>query len=587
MCGIYAYAGPQNATTLIVQGLKRLEYRGYDSWGVAVIHKDSIKISKKVGPVGDLKKVQNLPYANIGIGHTRWATHGGVTQFNAHPHCSTDKSFVVAQNGIVENYQQLKQVLLKKGYRFITQTDTEIIVRLIEEKLKHFTSLKEATRQAFLELKGRNTIVVLSQKNQQIIAIRYGSPLVAGLGKKELFLASDALSFANQTNKVIFINDWEMVIYQKEELQLFDLKTNQKIKNKIATLDHQTIRISKQNFDSFYLKEIFEQTTTLKTAALYSYQELKPLIQAVRQAGRIFTLGAGTASYAAGQGAYWLRELSKIPAYDLKAYEINSWQNVFKKNDVLIACSQSGETADTLEAIKLAKNKGVRIASIVNMIGSTLTRESDFPFFLRSGPEISVVSTKAFTAKLSWFLLLAYALKNKIAQGKKIINKTAQEVSVFTTKNYQKRVRALAKKLVNNQHLFVLGQDALYYISLEGALKIKEVSYLHAEGFSSGELKHGVIALIEKRTPVIGLVSKNQSNTLNALAEVKTRGAWIIGVSQENNELYQDWLPLPNLSISTPIVSIIPLQLLGYCLAREKDLNPDKPRNLAKSVTVK
>ena len=587
MCGIFAYSGKKNAGDIIVEGLKRLEYRGYDSWGIALLHQNHIKVTKKVGPIGDLTKLKNLPFCNLGIGHTRWATHGNVNETNAHPHFSTNHDFVVAQNGIVENYQELKKNLIKQNFQFSTQTDTEVIVRQIEKELLKTKNIQTATQQAFLKLKGRNTIIVLTQAGQ-MIAIRHGSPLVAGLGNKEIILASDTLSFANLTNKAVFIDDWQMVSYFKNKVRFFDLKKNREIFKKPITLQNQEIKLSKNGHDSFYFKEVLEQPQTIKNAVIDKTTELKPFLQALEKAKHIYTLGAGSASFAAGQGAYYFRKLNKLVATELKAYEIKSYLDLFSKNDVLIAVSQSGETADTLEAISKAKKSGVKIASIVNMIGSTLSRESDFAFYTRSGPEISVVSTKAFTAQITWFLYISYCLNKQEVLFKKHVEQTAKKISNYQQLKYLKKMADLAKTLVNKKHVYVLGRDHLFYIASEAAMKIKEISYIHAEAFSSGELKHGVIALIDKHTPVIGLISKHdQAEMLSALSQVKARGATVIGVSCQNNDLFDNWLEVPDVEILEPVAQIIPIQILGYYLAKFKHLSPDKPRNLAKSVTVK
>ena len=587
MCGIFSYSGPKNATELIINGLKRLEYRGYDSWGVALIVKNEIKVIKKVGAIGDLKSLDKLPTSHLGIGHTRWATHGGVTTNNAHPHYSTDKSFVVAQNGIVENYQDLKKQLQKQGYKFTTQTDTEIIVRLIEHFIHKGKKLLEATKSTFKKLEGRNTIVVLSRIDNQLIAIRNGSPLIVGLGQDEIILASDTLSFADITSKVVFINDFEMVNYEHSKLEFWDIIKNKRIEKKTTLLSDKQTLIEKKGFDSFYFKEVMEQPQTLKNAALDSYQEFLPFLKKIKAAKQIYTLGAGSASFAAGAGAYIIRKNNKLNVIELKAYEINSYVKLFNKNDVLIAVSQSGETADTLEAINSAKKRGVIIASIVNMVGSTLSRQSDFAFLSRSGPEISVVSTKAFTSQLTWFLMLSSYLKKEGVAFKKIITKTSQLISLYKEKKYLESVKNLARILSKQNNVYILGRDELFYIAQEAAMKIKEISYIHAEAFSAGELKHGVISLITKNTPVIGFVpSSNPETMINSLAQVKARGANVIGVSAKKNELFDFWLQTHELPSTQIISSIIPIQILGYYLAKLKNLSPDKPRNLAKSVTV-
>jgi glucosamine--fructose-6-phosphate aminotransferase (isomerizing) len=589
MCGIFAYIGTNNASQNILQGLKRLEYRGYDSWGVAVIAEDKIHVVKKIGEIGKLDEIEHLPNSYIGIGHTRWATHGGVSNLNAHPHAASDNSFVLAQNGIVENYQELKKMLASKGYEFQSETDTEVIVRLVEEYKKTETDLREAARKAFLDLKGRNTIIVLSSQEDRIIAIRNGSPLVVGIGEGETFFASDTLSFANKTENVVFIENYQMVETRNGELSLFDVKNNEKLEIKISKLDHDDVTIDKEGFDHFMMKEIVEQQHTIKEATQYTEEELKPLVDAIKESKRVFTVGAGTASFAAGEIAYFLRKYAAIFAVDLKSYEMGSFKDLFEKNDLIIAISQSGETTDTIEALEYAKEKGTKVASLVNMIGSTITRMSDFKYLSRSGPEICVASTKAFTAQLAWGLNLAMTVAGRYSDSKKLIATLAENLGEYFGDELNGRIKALVSTIKEKEHFFVLGKGQNFSISLEGALKIKEISYKHFEGFAAGELKHGVIALIEDATPVFVIVSNDEdrADMLTAAAEVKARGAYVIGIAKEDNELFDTFLQTPDAAEADPIANVIPFQLISYFLGVELGNSPDKPRNLAKSVTVK
>lgn len=589
MCGIFGYIGKDNASKIILEGLKRLEYRGYDSWGVAVVEEGEIDVIKKVGPIGEFKELESLPNSHIGIGHTRWATHGGVTTLNAHPHFSIDKSFVVAQNGIVENYQELKVTLSKLGHKFTTQTDTEVIVRLIEEKLKYEHDLYEAIRKAFLDLSGRNTIIVLTTEGNHIIAVRNGSPLVIGVGKDEIFFASDTLSFADRTNKVIYVNNYEMVEYLDGKITLSMVKTGKKLNYQVAELDNEAVNIAKDGFDHFMIKEIVEQKYTINEAVQYTEKELEPLVNAIKESHRVYLVGAGTASFAAGQIAFFLRKYAGVQAIELKSYEMESYKELFSKKDVIIAISQSGETADTIEALEFAKVKGTKIASLVNMLGSTTTRMSDFPYFSRSGPEICVASTKAFTAQSAWGLLLALTIAGKYKEAKKSIKDVTLALEDYFNSKLFSQIKKLVKKIKDKEHFFVLGKGQNYYISLEGALKVKEITYKHFEGFAAGELKHGVIALVEKGTPVFVIVSEddNKSDMLNSAAQVNARGAMVIGIGKENNELYEEFVQTPKIEFADSIVNVIPFQLLSYFLGVELGCPPDRPRNLAKSVTVK
>jgi len=596
MCGIFGYIGNKNASRIILDGLKRLEYRGYDSWGIAVVAKNKIEVVKKVGAIGDVVDISSLPKSNIGIGHTRWATHGGVTDTNAHPHYSADYSFVLAQNGIVENYQELKKMLLNKGYKFLTETDTEVIVRLVEYKLreKKLTSinhehLRYAVKSTFLDLKGRNTVILLSNSGDQVIAVRNGSPLVVGIKDKEYFFASDTLSFSDKTNEVIFFNDYEMVSYENREIRIFDIKKEKELKPDIQKLDQIHIKINKEGFDHFMIKEIVEQRYTIRKAVQYSLEELKPLIIAIKKAKNVYTLGAGTASFAAGQIAYYLRKYSQVKTTELRSYDIGSYKNLFEKDDVVIAVSQNGETADTIEALELAKNKGAKIASIVNMIGSTITKISDYPYFTKSGPEICVASTKVFTAQISWGFLLANSIIGKHKEGKFIIEKLAKNLESYFTDELYEQMQALAKRISTQEHFFVLGKGQNFYISLEGALKVKEITYKHFEGFCAGELKHGIIALVDSETPVLVIISEDEDkkDMLSSTAQVKARGAFVIGIATKYNNLFDEYIETVEGGLADAIAKIIPFQLLSYFLGTHLGNSPDKPRNLAKSVTVK
>ncbi|HEX9805095.1 MAG TPA: glutamine--fructose-6-phosphate transaminase (isomerizing), partial [Candidatus Dojkabacteria bacterium] len=553
------------------------------------IAEDKIHVVKKIGEIGKLDEIEHLPNSYIGIGHTRWATHGGVSNLNAHPHAASDNSFVLAQNGIVENYQELKKMLASKGYEFQSETDTEVIVRLVEEYKKTETDLREAARKAFLDLKGRNTIIVLSSQEDRIIAIRNGSPLVVGIGEGETFFASDTLSFANKTENVVFIENYQMVETRNGELSLFDVKNNEKLEIKISKLDHDDVTIDKEGFDHFMMKEIVEQQHTIKEATQYTEEELKPLVDAIKESKRVFTVGAGTASFAAGEIAYFLRKYAAIFAVDLKSYEMGSFKDLFEKNDLIIAISQSGETTDTIEALEYAKEKGTKVASLVNMIGSTITRMSDFKYLSRSGPEICVASTKAFTAQLAWGLNLAMTVAGRYSDSKKLIATLAENLGEYFGDELNGRIKALVSTIKEKEHFFVLGKGQNFSISLEGALKIKEISYKHFEGFAAGELKHGVIALIEDATPVFVIVSNDEdrADMLTAAAEVKARGAYVIGIAKEDNELFDTFLQTPDAAEADPIANVIPFQLISYFLGVELGNSPDKPRNLAKSVTVK
>jgi len=592
MCGIYgAIVADQDAGKVVYQGLKRLEYRGYDSWGVVVTGGGDFFVEKQVGKIDENHQL-SAPTTKMAIGHTRWATHGGVTQTNAHPHLAKNNSFALVQNGVVENYQQLKAELIKQGYKFVSETDTEVIVAVIEQlvKRKQETEPSVATvRQAFSQLDGRNTIALVTQSGK-IIAIRQGSPLVVGKNKQgETFISSDVLSLATNANQYLMLDHGQGVVITQEEAQPFKVKTGRKL-----NLSYQPIKITSATLDTggfkhFMLKEIHEQATVFNNVAQQPLEQLEELVAEIKRAKHVYTLGAGSANFAAGQLAFWLREQG-ISTTALKSYEARSYQNLFSPQDLCIAISQSGETADTNEVVEWLLETGVKITSIVNMPGSTLTAFSDLPFMLQVGPEVGVASTKALSGQMIWSKLVAELVGGKtLTAYQKRVKRYANQVQTWLESKAVNQLEVLAKKLTKHDHLFVLGRGQLYMPALEFALKLKEISYIHAEGFSGGELKHGVIALVEKGTPVVCLVAEDdeKNDMLSAAAEVKARGARVIGIAVENNQLFDDWIHIPDNQEFTATSSFFPAQLLTYHMAVKQGHDPDKPRNLAKSVTVK
>ena len=594
MCGIFGYSGNKRCKNEIFKGLKRLEYRGYDSWGIAILNEGKIHQYKNIGEIETDNQLKKLKDGTVGIGHTRWATHGGVTTKNAHPHISTKKDFTLVQNGIVENFDSLKKELLKKKETFISQTDTEVIVKLIEKELLKKKTLKDSIVDVFKQLEGRNTIAVLDSKSGKIYAIRNGSPLVVGVDNGGTYLASDTLSFSTATNKVILLDDYDMIEIDGEKIQIQNIMKRKKKRIEIKELKHQFSEIDKGKYDHFMIKEIVDQKKTIPLATKYTQQELKPLVQAVRKASRVYTVGAGTAGFAAGQVAYFLRNIAKIDAQDIKSYEFKSYLSIIKKSDLVIAFSQSGETADTIEAIEGLKKKGCKVASIVNMFGTTISRISDYEFYTNAGPEICVASTKVFTAQCAWGYLLAMSVARKYKQAQSNIKKLTKELSKLYGKKTFLQTWSVGKLMKKREHAFILGKGENSCIALEGALKIKEISYKHVEGFAAGELKHGVIALIEKGTVVFGILPEkkySESNDLiSAMEQVKARGALTIGIGSKDfqkNKVFDKYIVTPQIDNISSIGNVIPFQLISYYLSLELGNNIDKPRNLAKSVTVK
>lgn len=599
MCGIYmtaqtneAYAGAK-----VFSGLKRIEYRGYDSWGVVVLTKKGFELKKRVGKLSNIGKM-SFSDGLFSLGHTRWATHGGVTDLNAHPHLAKNNSFALAQNGVVENYQVLKEKLLDVGYAFVSETDTEVIVGIIEQEQKDQKKDEpdaNIIQRSFKNLEGRNTIAVLT-KSGNLYAVRNGSPLVVGRDAKtgSIYFSSDVVSLSGDASEYTVIKSGQMVEFVDKKLNIINLKSGKPIKPNFVKMKLAETVIDKYGFSSFMLKEIHEQGKVLSGVIAGKHKEFMLAAKAVKEAKLVFTLGAGTASYAAGHTASLLRQVGKT-AMAIPSYEANSFVSLFEKNTVCIVFSQSGETADTNEVVEWMKEKGVQIISAVNMPGSTLTQLSQMPFMLDVGPELAVASTKAFFGHLLFGIIITQLLcKSKFNDIEESISLFEYELRKwFAQKNVQEKIRKIAVSLSRKKHLFVLGRGNLYYPSLESALKIKEISYIHAEGFSGGELKHGVIALIEKGTPVLCLVAEdeNKANMLSAISEVNARGGYTIVIASQDNEIYREWIEVPQLTFSNgnfmPLMSVVPSQLLTCFMAMEKKYDVDKPRNLAKSVTVK
>jgi glucosamine--fructose-6-phosphate aminotransferase (isomerizing) len=589
MCGIFGYIGSdRDASEAVIEGLKRLEYRGYDSWGVGVLEGGVISIDKHIGLVG--KDAKKLPASHIGIGHTRWATHGKVTDINAHPHYSSDRSFIVAHNGIVENSEQLKALLQKDDYRFVSQTDTEVIVRLIEKKLKKAHVFEDAVRSAFTELTGRNTIIVLAT-NGDVIAARNGSPLVVGMNKnKELYISSDVFSFAPHVHDVLVLDNGEMIAYRGKKLTLTSIATGTVIKQVWEKNLLKDVSTSKGAYDHYMIKEIHDTPFVIRQILKQSDASYTAIARAIKKSRRVYTIGSGTAGAAAAQIAYYLRLYGGIEAKELIGAEAHEYKSLIGRGDILLSPSQSGETADVLEVLEIAHARAAKIASCVNMPGSQMTRLSDFKFMSNAGPEICVMSTKIFVSQIAWGYLVAKAVQGKLAEGKKNLRMLATEVEkMLANKKYVGTVQAHAKRLAKKQHIYLLGKGQNLQIIKEGMVKMIEGSYIHAHAMPAGDLKHYAITLMERGVSVITAVSNDevQSSVLNAIHEVRARGADVFGIAPSNNPNFDYYLPVPDTDETSGIMNVVPLQLLAYYMARSLGHNIDKPRNIAKSVTVK
>lgn len=593
MCGIFGYIGPKKtAPQIVLEGLKTLEYRGYDSWGVAVVPEkigqtDTIVVKKKSGKIGE-GTVSDMPASHFALGHTRWATHGGVTDLNAHPHLDCTKSIALIHNGIIENYEVLKQKLKKRGHVFVSETDTEVAVHLIEEYAKTMLFTK-AVQRAFNDIEGLNAIIAINTKDNMFVAARNGSPLVIGFGENENFLASDAAAILPHTRQVHYLEDGEMALVGMNGVSLFEAKTGHNIHPKKQTLTWSIAQAEKGKYPFFMLKEIHEQPGILTEIAVDSAGHAVELAQAIKTSYGGYLIGCGTAAYACLAGTYLFSTIAKRHMNWAIGSEFSYQQDFLTKKSLVIALSQSGETMDTLDAVKRSKKKGAKLVAMVNVLGSTLYRIADYKILLNAGPEKGVASTKAFIAKLAHLILLSTALNGNVEQGKTLLIAGAKATQKVLRKENRTHIQHLAKLIAKKEQIYVVGRGLSYPAALETALKIKEISYIHAEGLAGGELKHGPLALIEKGTPCIVIVPRDETyqDTLAGAMEMKARGGYIIGISDKKYDIFDYHLPVPFVQEATIIPNVVTAQLLAYYLAIYRGFDPDKPRNLAKSVTVK
>ncbi|MAG18234.1 MAG: glutamine--fructose-6-phosphate transaminase (isomerizing) [Candidatus Diapherotrites archaeon] len=581
MCGIIGIKG-SNATEQAFSGLKALEYRGYDSWGIAYPTNNEFSVEKKTGHISNSNPV--FSDSSIAIGHTRWATHGNVSERNAHPHLSMDGKIALVHNGIVENFAELKKSLLEKNYAFKSDTDSEIIVNLIQEKMKSENSFEEAVRKSLLEIDGSYAIVAIHQGEDKLVCARNGSPLVLGFGES-FFVASDATAFIGETKKVYFLNDNEMSVISLEP-KVFDVASGKEINFETKELTWSFEQAQKGSYPHFMLKEISEQPKALELAIEQPKEKLDELTSLIKSSEKVFLIGCGTSYHACVAGSYFFSNAG-LHVETILASEFSRVENFLNEKTLVVALSQSGETADLLDAVKAAKKKGAKIASIVNVMDSSLMRTSDVSILMNAGPEICVLSTKSYTSQLAILLLLAYSVVGKNDEAKQLVKETASKIESLISSS-KEEMELLAEKLANKKNIFVIGRSEAFPAALESALKIKEVSYIHAEGFAGAELKHGTIALIEEGTPAIVLCTpETRAEVLSNAIEMKSRGALTIGVDSKEHSEFDFNIAVPDCGNANIISLIIPIQLLSYFLALKKGFDPDKPRNLAKSVTVK
>ncbi len=594
MCGIVGYIGDTVAAPVIFESLKRLEYRGYDSYGFATLHNNEFFVKKDKGKISDasFESFPEMLPGFMGVGHSRWATHGIPSEENSHPHLDCKGNFLVVHNGIIENYQELKSELKRNGHTFKSDTDTEIIPHLIEEFAE--LGFEEAVKEAVGRLKGRYAIVALSRNSDKMIGVRRGSPLIVGIkdsDKREYFLASDIPAFLDHTNNVMYLDDDEMVIIDKNKrsIKFHNLEGKEDVEKRLINIGWEAGQAEKNGFEHFMLKEIMEQKDTIMRALSQDEKSIESMAKEINNAFGTFFTGCGTAGNVCLAGEYIFSKVAGKHINFTVSSEFPNYHHFLTDRTLLIAVSQSGETADVLEAIESAKKKGVKIISLVNVMGSSLDRKSDYSFLINAGPEKAVASTKAATSQLALITLLAYACAGKLNEGKRLLIETASKVNDMLNPRYEKHIRRLAKKIHRKDNLYIIGRSLNYPMALESAIKIQEVSYIHAQGFAGGELKHGPLALIDKGTPCIALVAEDEvkNDVISNAMEIKSRGGYIIGVAPENNEVFDYWIRVPDVGDASPIVNIIPVQILAYHLAVLRGCNPDYPKNLAKSVTVK
>ncbi len=590
MCGIFGYVGAkENAGSIVIEGLKKLEYRGYDSWGVAMQTNAHIEVEKDIGKISGVSGDAVSKPSTLAIAHSRWATHGGVTKENAHPHLSDDGSIAVVHNGIIENYTELREELQKKGHAFVSETDTEVIPHLIQEYKKEGLSLPEAVRKACNRFHGRYAILVLDKDTHMLVAARTGSPLIVGIGKKEYFIASDIPAFLEHTRNVHYLDDGEMVWTDGTSIHFADIENGKKIEKRTINISWKAEDAEKGEYEHFMLKEIMDQKESINRAVHQDDDEIMKVAKEIETCLGCILSACGTAGKVCMAADYFFSVVAKRHVNFVAASEFKIYHHFLKPESLIIVVSQSGETADVLEAMKVAKAAGSKVLAIVNVEGSSIFRAADFSLLINAGPERAVASTKAATGQMAVLLLIAHAVAGKLNEGRTLLLETGSKINDMLNPRYIEHIRGIAEHIHKHENLYIIGKSWNYPMALESAIKIQEVSYIHAEGFAAGELKHGPIALIEESTPCIALMGNDEmtADILSNIMELKARGAQIIGVAPERHDSFDFWIKVPDVGPAQPIVNIIPMQILAYYLAVLRGKDPDMPRNLAKSVTVK
>ncbi|WP_270838420.1 glutamine--fructose-6-phosphate transaminase (isomerizing) [Peptacetobacter hiranonis] len=607
MCGIVGYLGPKNASEVIVDGLSKLEYRGYDSAGIAVCNDGELEIRKFKGRLAVLAEdiEKNEMKGNLGIGHTRWATHGEPSDVNSHPHFNMDKTIAVVHNGIIENYMELKEELKEDGVEFRSETDTEVIAHLVDKYYEG--NLLDAVYKTVARLRGAYALGVICKDNEdELVAVRKDSPLIAGVGEGENFIASDIPALLKYTRKVYFLENGEVVHIKGNELKIYDAERNP-VEKEIYDVKWDIEAASKGGYDCFMLKEINEQPEGVKNTLERRIDENGNIVldgihltkEDLDSINRIYIVACGTAYHAGLLGKNALEKYLKVPVITDIASEFRYSDNFVDEHSLVILVSQSGETADTLAVLRDSKAKGAKILAITNVVGSSISREADEVFYTWAGPEIAVASTKAYTTQITslYMIALNFALEKGTITREEYLS-TIEKMKKLPEKiqkvlDNQDKIKETAERIVSKEHVFFLGRGVDYSLAMEGSLKLKEVSYIHSEAFAAGELKHGTIALIEEGTPVISIATQENlfEKMVSNMQEVKARGAFVASIAQEHNrsveKVSDEVIYIPNCDdMLVPIVAVVPMQLLAYYVSTMKGLDVDKPRNLAKSVTV-
>lgn len=583
MCGIFGYVGePIDVGAAVLDALRTLEYRGYDSWGVAVGVDGHLAMTKSPGKIAGASV--DFPDSDIGFGHTRWATHGGVTEANAHPHLDCSGRVAVIHNGIIENFRSLRQEVEAKGHLLRSETDSEVIAHLIEDELASGSTPRQALESVFARLDGLGAVIVLDLATRTMVATKRTSPLVIGRNCSKVTVASDEIALAGHATEVHYLEDGEMALLTAGGVEIAGAGSPA-----WSTISVDQTRSGLNGFPDFMSKEMAEQPDVLERLVAEGAPQIETLATAIKESYGAYLIGCGTASYAALTGSYLFSRIAARHVNFAPGSEFKYYEHFLRHDSLAIAFSQSGETADIIEAMLAARARGARLAGVVNAPRSTLGRMVDLRVDLLAGPEQCVLSTKAYTAKVAVLLMTAHALAGSPERGRALVLEAAGALRSMLSPSWIDQVRAVAARIQHAEHLFVIGRGLSYPTALEAALKIKEVSYIHAEGFAAGELKHGVIALVQNGTPCVVYAPNDETHAdvISGAMELRARGGHIIGVGPENDPVFDTWLRTPDVGDAAPLVQALPAQMLGYHAALLRGNDPDKPRNLAKSVTVK